>query len=242
MGFPRCRKVPRRRSKRPEAPGKDASAMRGASPARNAASPSASAPRPISRSAGCAEQALPRAVRELQGRGRVEGEDRDVDLLHHLPEESGRLEGAEPLLAQGLGERVHLGERLPEGVVAPPHPGAEREVLLAQRAEEVRERLQRPGHRLARGRGQGEPGEDDEDAERPLRPRREVAAEEEDAGEDEGREPGAEGEELDAAVVREPAAAARRGGHPARPAARARTAAGGGRGRCARGRAPRPRG
>jgi hypothetical protein len=179
------------------------------------------------------EQALSRPVRELELRRGVEGEHGDVDLLHHLAEESGGLESAEALLAEGLGEGVHLGEGLAEGVVAPADAGAEGEVLLAQGAEEVRERLERTAHRLARGGGEAEPEDRDQGEQRPLRAWGEVAPGQEDRSEDEARQPRAEREELDAAVVGEPAPPAR-GGRP-------RTAAGGGRGRCGTDRAsPRP--
>ena len=60
---------------------------------------------------------------------RVEREDGNVDLLHHLAQESGGLERAEPLLAQRLRERVHLAHRLAQRVLAPA-PRAEREVLF----------------------------------------------------------------------------------------------------------------
>ena len=65
-GRPRCRKVPRRISQRPDTPGKDASAIRGASPTRNAArsrGSAAPAEEPLGRRA---EEALARPVHELQ--------------------------------------------------------------------------------------------------------------------------------------------------------------------------------
>ena len=146
-GRPRWRKLVRRMSKRPAAPANAASAVRVASPVRNGARPSASAPRPTSRSAGRPEQALARAVEQLQLGAGVEREHRDVDLLHHLAQERRGLERAQPLLAQHLGERVDLDERLAQRVVAAPDARAEREVLLAQRPQQVRQRLQRPRHR-----------------------------------------------------------------------------------------------
>src|SRR5206468_8842949 len=54
------------------------------------------------------EQALARAVGQPEPVLAVEREDRDVDLLHHLAQESGRLEGAQALLAQRLRQRVDL--------------------------------------------------------------------------------------------------------------------------------------
>ena len=67
---------------------------------------------------GRPEQALARAVDAAAAGAGVEREHRDVDLLHHLAQERRGLERAQPLLAQRLGERVHLDERLAERVVA----------------------------------------------------------------------------------------------------------------------------
>ena len=104
--------------------------------------------RPSSCSDGAAEQALAGAVHEPQRGARVEGEDGDVDLLHHRAQQRGRLERAEPLLAQRLGERVHLARApAPSASSRRPARRADREVPLAQRGEQVRERLQRPRDR-----------------------------------------------------------------------------------------------
>ena len=75
----------------------------------------------------------------------VEGEDGDVDLDHHRAQQRAGLERAEPLVVQRRGERVdlehHRAERIVAGVRG--RARADREVALAQRRQQVRQRLQR---------------------------------------------------------------------------------------------------
>ena len=57
----------------------------------------------------------------------VEGEDRHVDLLHHLAQQRGGLERAQALLAQRVGQRVDLAHDLAQRVVAAAARGARME-------------------------------------------------------------------------------------------------------------------
>ena len=67
---------------------------------------------------GTAEQPLAGAVHQPQPVLLVEGEHRHVDLGHHRPQQRRGLERAEPLVAQRVGERVDLEQRLAERIVA----------------------------------------------------------------------------------------------------------------------------
>ncbi len=60
-----------------------------------------------------AEESLPSGVRQAQPSILIEGEDRHVDLGDDAPQQRRRLECSEPLLAQGVAERVHLQHRQP---------------------------------------------------------------------------------------------------------------------------------
>jgi hypothetical protein len=195
------------------------------------------ADQPLGRSA---EQPLAGAVQQLERERAVEGEDRDVDLLHHLAQERRGLERAQPLLAQRLRESVHLDERLAERVVAPADARAEREVFLAQRAQQVRQRLQRPADRLARGGGEDDRRQHDDPADRPFGARLQAALREQHQPEHEPRQRGCERQQLDAEVVRQPPPSPR--GNHGEGSLRARIAASACRARCGRGPGPRRRG
>ncbi len=114
------------------------------------------------------QQPLAGAVHQPEALLVVEGEDGDVDLLHHARQERGGLERAEPLLAQGLAERVDLQQRQAEGVVAARAAGADREVLLAQRGQHVGERLEGAHDPLAQGEDGGQPEAADQQRDGPA--------------------------------------------------------------------------
>ncbi len=98
----------------------------------------------------------------------VEGEDRDVDLHHDRPQQRARLDGAEPLIVQRRGEHVDLEHHRAERIVAARAAGANREIALAQRREQVRQRLQRQDDAMADAEGAAGPHADDEHGQRPL--------------------------------------------------------------------------
>ena len=127
-----------------------------------------------------AEQPRAGAVDELQLVLLVEGEDRDVDLRHHLAQQRRRLERVEALMAQRLDQRVDLDHHLAERIAAARAARADREVPFAERGEQVRERLQRKDDPLAQREGEAEAEGDDQDRERPLDLGRVVAGPEED--------------------------------------------------------------
>ena len=142
--------------------------MRRGSPVRHAPSPSvvgAAAERAAS--AGPAEQPLAGAVHEAQHAVLVDGEHGDVDLRHHALQQRDRLERAEPLRAQRLAQRVHLGEGEAERIVEVGAARADRVVALAQRGEQVGERLQRTHDARAHRERRGEPRADDDGADGP---------------------------------------------------------------------------
>ena len=98
----------------------------------------------------------------------VEGEDRDVDFLHHGAEEGGGLEGVEALVLEGAAEGVDLPHHVAEGVVALGAAGADGEVALAQGGEEVGHGLERADDAGAGGGGEAEPAAGDEERQGPL--------------------------------------------------------------------------
>ena len=60
----------------------------------------------------------------------------------------GRFDGAETLVVERFGQRVDFGEGRAERIVGIHGPAADAEVVLAQRREQVRERLQGHDHPL----------------------------------------------------------------------------------------------
>ena len=148
-GRPSCRKVPLRTSQRPAPPGKVASKR-----ARALAGEPVAEPERVRRTAdqplgGLAQQPLAAPVHQPEPAVAVEGEDGDVDLLDHPPEERGRLQLPEPLPAERLAQRVHFQQRETERVVGVGAAGADRVVAFAQRGEQVGDGLERPDHALA---------------------------------------------------------------------------------------------
>jgi len=131
----------------------------------------------------------------------VEGEDGDVNLGHHAPQQRGRLERAQPALAQLVHQRVHLEHREAQRVVRVGAARAERVVLLPDGGKHVRERLERTHDALAEGEGEREPGAHEEQGERPLRARGEVSPPEQPERDGERRERRGEREARDLALV-----------------------------------------
>src|SRR5262249_17556313 len=73
--------------------------------------------------------------------------------------------------------------------------GADREVALTKRGEDIRERLKREHHAVPHAERAPGPDPDDENGERPLDPRRVVARPQEHERDERGREAGCEREE-----------------------------------------------
>src|SRR5947209_1920923 len=117
---------------------------------------------------GLDQQALSRAVDEPQTFFSVEREDRDVNFLHHSPEQGGRFKRSEPLLAQRGAESVDLQHDLAHGVFAACAPGTDGKVTLAQRGKQIRQRLKGVNDALAQGEGAAQPDAHDHEGECPL--------------------------------------------------------------------------
>ena len=169
-GRPPWRNWLRRISHRPTPPGNAVLMTRGASPVRQSEQPDLvgiPAEQPLRR---LVEQPRAGAVDELQLLLLVEGEHRHVDLRHHLAQQRRRLERVEALVPQRLDQRVDLDHHLAERIAAARAAGADREVPLAERGEQVRQRLQRQDDALAQREGEAEADGDDHDRQRPLRP------------------------------------------------------------------------
>ena len=119
----RCARI----SQRPAPPGKPASRICGA-PVLEERRRARARPRagPRSRGSGCPSRRSPKRLTSCRAPSLVEREDGDLDLRHDPGEQRRRLERAEALLAQRLGQRVDLDEHLAERVVraAPRAPGS----------------------------------------------------------------------------------------------------------------------
>ena len=157
-----------------------------------------------------AQQASAGAVHELELVVFIEGENRDIDLRHHLSQERRRLERVEALVAERFDERVDLDHDLAERVAAARAAGPNREVTLAERGKQVGERLERQDDALAERQRKTQAERDDEDAQRPLDLGREVACPQEDEGDECPRQRRGERHQQDAAVVAQARLAGRR--------------------------------
>ena len=132
--------------------------VRGASPSRQAASPSVGGELAEQALGGLAQEPLAAAVDQPEPPLAIEGEDGHVDLLHHPPQQRRRLERAEPLRAQRVASAFTSSNASPSASSGLAPRRADGVVALAQRGQQVGERLQRAEHALAPGqRGPDEP-------------------------------------------------------------------------------------
>ena len=115
------------------------------------------------------QQPLSRAVHQLEAPLAVEGEHRHIDLLHHLAKQGRRFERPQPLLLERVPQRVHFDHDLAQRLVTLRSARPDGIVSLAQRGENVGERLQRTRHPLPDAEGEAEPDRDNQDRKRPLR-------------------------------------------------------------------------
>ncbi len=141
--MPRCRKWPLRTSQRPALAGERHRQNRRAADAETRGEPElvgVAAEEPLDRSR---QQALAGAIHQPKPAIGIEREHGDRDFLHHRPQDRRGLERAEPLLAQRVGQRVHLDQDFAERVVLALPAGADGEVFLTQGREQIRERLER---------------------------------------------------------------------------------------------------
>ena len=148
-GRPSCRKVPLRTSQRPAPPGNVASKRARALAVEPVAEPQRIRRSPDQPLRGLAQQPLASPVHQPEPPVAVEGEDRDVDLLDHPPEQRGRLQLPEPLPPERLAQRVHFQQRETERVVGVGAAGPDGVVAFAKRGEEVGDGLERADHSLA---------------------------------------------------------------------------------------------
>ena len=196
-----------------------------------------------SRSEGAPSSRSPARFMSCSSRRRVEREHGDVDLLHHLAQQRRRLEGARAA-ARAASGRARSPPRAPARARRRAAPTRARNEKSSSRSAASRFESVCSGRATAsRARG-GEARATRRP--RPLRASSACAAAgrsspEQPAGEHERRQRRRERQQLDAQVVRQ-ASPPPRGIHASACRARARTAAAGGRGRCATGRARRPRG
>ena len=117
---------------------------------------------------GPRQQPLPGAVDDAQAAIGIEGEDRHGNLLHDRAQQRRGFERAQPLLAQRVGQRVHLDEHFAQRIVAPLPARADREVFLAQGRQQIRQRLQGVDDAVAQRDRDAPPEPDDEQGEGPL--------------------------------------------------------------------------
>jgi hypothetical protein len=141
------------------------------------------------------------AIGEHQALMGIEGEDGDVDLRHHGPEQRGGLLRTEPLRAQRLGQGVDLQHHVPERIVGDRRPRADREVVFAQRGEQVRYGLQRADDAIAEDEHQPDPGADHQHGDRDAGEPGEAAQPEQGDSRQHRRQSRRNRQEGDAAVV-----------------------------------------
>jgi hypothetical protein len=143
---------------------------------------------------GAAEQALAGAVHEAQPPIGIEGEQRDVDLLHHRAQQRRGLDGAEPLFVQGLGQGVDFGHHVAQRIALRRAPAADGEVVLAHRGDEVGQRLQRRHDVRPQGRHRAAGGDGEQQRHGPAHLGRVVARPEQQEGGHERRPGGEQGQ------------------------------------------------
>ena len=117
---------------------------------------------------GGGQQALTGAVHQAQAMVLIEGEDGHGDFAHHGAQQGGGLHGAEALFAQRAAQGIDLAHDFAEGVVGAGRAAAHRKISLAQRAQQIGERLQGEHHALAHGEGTAQPGAGNQHGEGPL--------------------------------------------------------------------------
>ena len=142
-GSPPCRNDPRRTCHWPLPPGKAMLSTRGALSLETRREADVVGGPPQQLLDRPAEQPLAGAIHQPQLVLIVECKHRDVDLAHHRPQQGRRLERAEALVAQRVGKRIDLEQRLAERIVASRAARPKREIALAQRLQQIRHRLQR---------------------------------------------------------------------------------------------------
>ena len=139
---------------------------RGALPSRHAARLMSSAVRHINCSTGRPSSRSPARFTSRSSCSSSKANTATSISAHHRPQQRRRLERAQPLVAQRVGERVDLEQRLTERIVAPRAARAKREIALAQRLEQIGHRLQRKDDAMAKRRRGERPEHQDGDARR----------------------------------------------------------------------------
>ena len=135
----------------------------------------------------------------------VEGEDRDVDLHHHRPQQARGLERAEPLVVQRVGEHVDLEHHRAERVVAAA-PRARMEKSLSRSAASRFDSVcSGSTTRSRRTPAIAEPQAHDDERQRPLDLGGVVAGPEQDERDDGAGNASGQREQQDAPVVSQPA-------------------------------------
>ena len=244
-GSPPWRKRPPRASKRPTPPGRVMSRTRGSSAVTASSRPSSAAVRPRSCSSGRPSRRSParlaRRRRCSPSRAKTATSISSMTwrrraVASRAPRRWERRVSARAFTSSMACPRASSGR----GLRARKLKSSSRKA--ASRFDSVcRGRM----HRVLAGESEAQPEEDHEQAEGPLRARREVADGEQDEGDQAAGQPGQQGEAEDPLLVaqgRSRATPLNQRSWPTRPSFRARNAAAVGKGRFATGRARRRRG
>src|SRR6266568_5502079 len=99
---------------------------------------------------GTAQQSFSGAIDQAQLIVVVEGEDREIDLLHYGPQEGIGFQRAQALLSKHFTERIDFNYHLTHGVVGSRTASAQGKVLLPQRRQEIRKCLQRKNNAMTK--------------------------------------------------------------------------------------------
>ena len=129
-----------------------------------------------------AQQAFAGAIDQPQFPGVVEGEDRQVNLLHHGPQEGIGFQCAQALLPKYFTEGIHFDHDFSHGIVASRTAGTQRKVFFAQGCQKIRKRLQGKDDAVPQRKGEAKPERKNKKSQRPDCAGRIIAAPQENHG------------------------------------------------------------
>ncbi len=137
---------------------------------------------------GAAQQTFASPIDQPQLRVVVEGEDRQVDLLHHRPQQRIGFQCTQALLPKNFAEGIHFDHHFAHGIVVSRPASAHRKVFFAQGRQQIRKRLQGKDDAMPQRKGEAKPKSKNEKCQRPDRARRIIPAPQENHGNERTRE------------------------------------------------------
>ena len=83
----------------------------------------------------------------------IEGEERDIDLIHNATQKSCRFDGLDALFGENVGKGVDFQRQLTKCIVGSGAAGAKGIIFFAKRADNIGEGLQRVHNLLEQHQG-----------------------------------------------------------------------------------------